>query len=74
MLFDKIVHNLKQLCSEAGPVQHLGAGDDLDLATASLLGLAAVCGSHHTLVGLQVLLQARKPASNGDTDGPLIKK
>ena len=30
MLFDKIVHNLQQLCSEAGPVQHLGAGDDLD--------------------------------------------
>ena len=30
MLFDKIVHNLQQLCSEAGSVQHLGAGDDLD--------------------------------------------
>ena len=30
MLFDKIVHNLQQLCSEAGSVQHLGAGDNLD--------------------------------------------
>ena len=44
MLFDKIVHNLQQLCSEAGPVQHLGAGDDLDDVLPCHRLLAWPCG------------------------------
>ena len=53
MLFDKIVHNLQQLCSEARPVQHLGAGDDLDdVLPGRGLHLHLPLGSLLVLLGL----------------------